>query len=243
MLYGGVGRPVEWYYLLPFYIYQGEQDNRAHDDNAIWDADVKIVLAPVRIRAELMIDDIQIERKSRSDQEPQEIAMGCDLAVALADDPVFVTQCITYQMVTGWTFNQNKTWNRWLLDGMPLGAEYGNDFDRLAALTSVQGSCYRGELELSLLRKGQGNITDPWTAPWEHDSTWASRFPSGIVERRWTASLGGRRDFILRYRELDLLASVSLKCRYWSIGNAGHRAGVSEDQLDATAGLSLGCYF
>ncbi|MDI6739350.1 MAG: hypothetical protein QME74_03190 [Candidatus Edwardsbacteria bacterium] len=243
VLYGGVGRTVEWYYLLPFYVFQGEQDNRPLDDNVIWDIDAKVIVPPFRMKIEAMIDDIQIERKVKSDQEPQEIGLACDVSVAVADIPAFITQHVAYQMVTGWTYNQNKTWNRWLYNSEPLGAEYGNDFDRLALTTTATGTSYRGKLELALLRKGEGRIADPWTDPWVNDSTWVNRFPSGVVERCWTVSVSGQRDFLMRYRALSIISSVSLQLRYETTVNAGHQSDRIENRFDATIGLSLECFF
>lgn len=243
VLYGGKGRPSEWHYLLPFYVFQGEQDNRPFDDNVIWDADAKITVPPVRFQAEVMIDDIQIERRVKGDQEPQEIGLACKISIAIADAPAFISQHLEYQMVTGWTYNQNKPWNRWLYDGAPLGAEFGNDFDRLALVTTALGRNYRGRAGLALLRKGQGKITDSWTEPWVNDSTWTSRFPSGIVEQRWTAEVSGQRDFMHRYRTLDVLSSISLRLRYETTGNTGHQPGRRQNRFEMTVAVAGGLHF
>lgn len=243
MMYGGTGRTIEWYYLLPFYVFQGEQDNRPLDDNAIWDVDAKIVVPPVRIKFEMMIDDIQIERKVKTDQEPQEIGLACNLSVAVADYPALISQHLEYQMVTRWTYNQMNPWNRWLYNNEPLGAEYGNDFDRLSLTTTALGSKYHSELEVALLRKGEGSIAEPWTEPWVYDSTWVNSFPSGIVERLWTATLKGRRDFVFKCGATDVLASVSLLMKYWAMDNIDHQPERYQDGIETRVGLSAAWYF
>ncbi len=243
MMYGGTGRTIEWYYLLPFYIFQGEQDNRPFDDNAIWDVDAKIVVPPVRIKFEMMIDDIQIERKVKTDQEPQEIGLACNVSVAVTDYPALISQHLEYQMVTRWTYNQMNPWNRWLYNNEPLGAEYGNDFDRLSLTTTALGSNYHGELELALLRKGEGSITEPWTEPWVYDSTWVSRFPSGILGKLWTATIKGQRDYLFRCGTTDVVASVSLLMRYRVMDNIDHQPERFQDRIETRAGLAVGCHF
>ncbi len=243
MMYGGIGRGVEWYYLLPFYVFQGEQDNRPFDDNAIWDLDTKFIIPPVRVKLEIMIDDFQIESKTKSDKEPMEMGLFCNIAMAILDNPVFLTQNIDYQMVTGWTYNQNKPWNRWIYNNEPLGSQYGNDFDRLSLTTKVLGPSYSGEFELALLRSGEGSIIDPWTEPWVNDSTWVSLFPSGIIERNWTASIYGKKDFSMRYWGNPIYSSLSLKLQYVNQVNANHQPGVSHNDFNATLGFALGYYF
>jgi len=243
VLYGGIGRVMSWYYLLPFYVYQGEQINRPFDDNVIWDADAKIIIPPVRFKAEVMIDDIQIERKSKTDQEPQEVGLLCQLSVAVVTAPVMISQHIEYTIITGWTYNQVKPWNRWLENGAPLGAEFGNDFDRLELATTFLGPCYRGLISLSFLRKGQGSITDDWTEPWINDPAWTSRFPAGIVEKKWTAVFSGQRDFLSRYRSLNILSSLSMRIGYESITNVGHQPGYHQIRLEAAGGIAVGFYF
>ncbi|MDQ7799451.1 MAG: hypothetical protein RDU76_11025 [Candidatus Edwardsbacteria bacterium] len=183
-IYGGEGRNIEPYYLLPFYIFQAEQLNKLYvDDNVIWDMDIKAVLPPFRFRAELMVDDFQIDSESPTDNEPTQAGFLAQADWAVLDRPFFATASIKYQMVTDWTFNQPNIWNRFLFEGQPLGGEYGNDYDRLSLGASLVTGRDRGSLEIYHRRKGQGSIDQPWNEPWVNDTTWQGRFPTGTVER------------------------------------------------------------
>ena len=183
MLYGGVGRPWELYYLLPFYIFLGEQDNRNIDDNVLWDIDAKLVLPPFRLAGELVIDDFQIEHKIASDREPAQMGGALQADWALSAQPSFLTASARYEMITNWAFNQNKPWNRFLFEGNPIGTPWGNDYDRLMFKMSSAGKTGQGYAEIHYMRKGEDRIDAPWTAPWLADSTWRQVFPSGVVEK------------------------------------------------------------
>jgi len=183
VIYGGPGRNVEIYYLIPLYLYQGEQINRQFDDNVIWNADFKIVKPPFRLSGEITLDDFQIEKKTTGDLEPTEAGFGLQADWAIISNPFFVTSSLSYRMITGWTYNQAKDWNRFLFESQPIGSEEGNDFDRLSWKLSANSSSWMGSAEVFYKRKGQGNIDDPWTEPWSHDSTWHETFPYGVVEK------------------------------------------------------------
>jgi hypothetical protein len=188
-IYGGEGRNIEPYYLLPLYVFQAEQLNKPYvDDNVIWDMDIKAVLPPFRFRTELMVDDFQIDSQSPTDNEPTEAGFLAQADWAVWSKPFFVTTSVTYQMVTDWTFNQPNIWNRFLFEGQPLGGEYGNDYDRLSLGASLVTGRDRGSLEIFHLRKGQGSIDAQWAEPWVNDASWQERFPTGTVER----SLGAK---------------------------------------------------
>ncbi|MBI4726241.1 hypothetical protein HY768_03280 [candidate division TA06 bacterium] len=182
-IYGGPGRTYEPYYLLPLYIFLGEQDNRQIDDNIIWDLDCKVLLPPFAFKAELMVDDFQIERKSRGDEEPTEAGFGIQADWAILSSPLYLSATASYRMVTNWTFNQNKDWNRFIFEGQPIGPREGNDFDLASFKLNALGNRWDAWAEIYYRRRGQGRIDDPWTSPWTTDSTWSQTFPSGLVEK------------------------------------------------------------
>lgn len=182
MIYGGPGRTMELFYLLPLYIFQGEQINYNIDDNAVWDADFKIMKPPFRLSGEISIDDFQIEKSHMGDNEPTEAGMALQFDWAIMSEPTLATLSTAYRAVTPWTYNQNKDWNRFLLEGQPMGDIEGNDFDRLSLNLTSSSLFWTGGAEIYYLRKGSGNISDPWTNPW-YDPQWRQNFPSGIVER------------------------------------------------------------
>ncbi len=184
-IYGGQGRYIEPYYFLPLYVFQAEQLNQTlTDDNIIWDMDIKAIKPPFRFKAELMVDDFQIDRETESDREPTEAGFAAQADWAWMDRPLMITTGAKYQMVTNWTFNQPGSWNRFLLNGLPLGLEYGNDYQNISMETVMLGKRGRGGLEIYLLRKGEGTIETDWTEPWINDPDWKPKFPSGTIESR-----------------------------------------------------------
>jgi hypothetical protein len=238
-IYGGLGRTVELYYLLPLYFFLGEQDNRQIDDNVIWDADLKITAPPVVITGEIMIDDIQIEDKSTGDKEPTEAGLGLQADWAMLTSPWLVTTTASYRLVTNWTFNQNKEWNRFLFEGQPLGAEDGNDFDLLSWKITARASSWFGRAEIYHKRKGQGRIDDPWTSPWLTDSTWRETFPGGIVERTAGYQLGLEwRPPLSRFLG-DMPLTVFGLGRYENVSNYANSSGRKREQWFMKLGLSL----
>jgi len=239
-IYGGPGRTCEPYYLLPLYIFLGEQDNRQIDDNIIWDLDFKVTTPPVIISGEIMIDDFQIEDKSASDKEPTEAGLGIQIAWAVLSKPLYLTTTLSYKMITSWTFNQNKDWNRFILEGQPIGPPEGNDFD-LASwdLAALSGNWDAGA-KIYLKRRGQGRIDDPWTSPWIADSAWTQNFPSGVVER--TAGLQIGMNYRLPgfwfsgpRRQASLLGQFT----YENINNYGHLAEINRRQWQVKLGLGF----
>ncbi len=191
MLFGGVGRQIEFYYLLPFYAFHGEQLNHRWDDNTLWSLDVKGVVPPVRVEFEGILDDFQIEHESAADREPPEVGFKGKVDVALLSKPFFLTQSVSYEGVTAYTFNQPHPWNRYLYENKPLGTPYGNDYDRWSLTTDFLFGRGGATVELYRMRRGEARIDDPWTSPWMDDPNWKLKFPSGVVEKVNGVSLYG----------------------------------------------------
>ena len=184
MIFGGIGRRMELYYMLPFYAFHGEQLNHRWDDNTLWSLDMKVLVPPFRFRAEGVLDDFQIEHECPGDREPTEAGFAVQSDYSLMSKPVFLTQSVRYEMVLPRTFNQEHQWNRYLYENQPLGAQLGNDYDKISTKTNLYGSFYGGYLELYHIRKGEGRIDDEWTTPWIDDPNWSEEFPTGIIEQR-----------------------------------------------------------
>ncbi|MBU2594856.1 MAG: hypothetical protein KKG02_09980 [Candidatus Edwardsbacteria bacterium] len=242
VIYGGPGRNVELYYLIPLYLYQGEQINRQFDDNVIWNADFKIVKPPFRLSGEVTIDDFQIERKTAGDQEPTEAGFGLQADWAVISSPCFVTTSLSYRMITGWTYNQSKDWNRFLFESQPIGSEEGNDFDRLSWKLTANSSAWIGSAEVFYKRKGQGSIEDPWTEPWAHDSTWHETFPTGVVEKTLGCQINLEwQTTVIKILNQNRLMNVFGLWRYENSQNYDNISGQNRSQW--LAGLGLGFSF
>jgi hypothetical protein len=216
VIYGGPGRRFELGYAVPLLWYHGFQLNSRLDDNTMVE-----IASDYRhdgkfwIYGELLIDDYQIEKKTRTDYEPDEIGM---LFGAEIYDLFQANSAIAFEFIriNNWTYNQLRPYNRHIHENIPLGYPLGNDFDKIEWgyslwVTNNIRCSYAG----SCLRKGEGEIDSPWTAPWMDVDDYSEPFPSGIIERT-----------IIN----ELIATLFLKDNLWGkfkvslsdINNVGH---------------------
>jgi hypothetical protein len=185
VLYGGPGRRLEPAYLFPFIWYHGQQLNSRLNDNimgsigADWRFKGKFWLY-----GELLVDDYQVERKTRGDYEPNEL--GYLAGTELYDLPAKgATIALEYERVSNWTFNQRRETNRYLNSNYPIGFPDGPDVD----IFNWRISWWAGaNIRLSYLglyrRHGVGRIDTPWTEPWLSVDHYSEPFPTGIIERQ-----------------------------------------------------------
>jgi hypothetical protein len=190
VLYGGPGRRLEPVYLFPFIWYHGQQLNSRLNDNIMGSvgADWRLK-GRLWLYGEMLIDDIQIERKTRGDYEPNEMAYLA--GTELYDLPIKgTTIALEYERVGNWTFNQRRATNRYLNSNYPIGFPEGPDVD----VFNWRLSWWAGaNIRLSYLglyrRHGVGRIDTPWTQPWLSVDQYSEPFPTGIVERQATHGL------------------------------------------------------
>jgi len=189
VIYGGENRNMELYYLVPFIWYHGVQLNEGKDDNTFFAVDFNLrPLKDLTFYGELLIDDIQVESKSKSDNEPDELGYmgGTSLANILLPG---LEASLEYERISNWTYNQNKPYNRYLHKGKSLGSKLGTDADMLSFSLSgwIAGGLRLG-LSYFLTRKGQGRMDAQWTQPWlDANGKYEEKFPTGIVEKKKTS--------------------------------------------------------
>ncbi len=196
MLFGGEGRSIEMYYLLPLYIFHGEQLNHKWNDNTLWSIDAKFLLPPVRIAGEFIIDDLQIEDEYAGDREPPQFGYAVEASYGVTGERLFITPKLRYEMVRNRVFNQNIDFNRFVYENSPLGAQNGCDYDMLSLGTSITGKKWFGNAQIYHKRKGEGRVDDEWTEPWIDDPSWSENFPSGVVEKSLGFSLSAHANFL-----------------------------------------------
>ena len=240
MLFGGVGRRVEMYYMLPLFELHGEQLNHRWDDNTVWILNGKLLLPPVRLRGEIVIDDYQIEHETPGDREPTEAGLAAQVDYGLSFKKLFLTPTVRYELVLNRTFNQSKPWNRYLYEGKPLGAQLGNDFDKISAGIKLFGKDFGGNLDVFYIRKGEGRIDDPWTEPWLDDPNYKEPFPTGVVERKagFSVDLFYDRGFY-ESKNFQSDFSVSLSLEYSRVANADHIEGKERNEWKIKFALGL----
>jgi hypothetical protein len=188
VVFGGPGRQIDLFYLNPLIFFHGSQLNEGIDDNIIVGLDFSFKPGTgIKLYGQLLVDDYQIEDKSRSDREPNEI--GYIVGAYWADLAPELDATIEYNRVNNWTFNQALDRNRYLFRDQPIGGALGNDYD-LVTLSLIKwfGDNLAMQADVGRIRQGEGSITAAWTAPWLAASgDYYESFPSGVVEKTTTA--------------------------------------------------------
>jgi hypothetical protein len=191
---GGPSRVFEWNYLNPFLIYHGEQLNDKQQGGNIFVA-LDFMARPktgLEFYGQLLIDDIQVEKRGRGDLEPNETGylLGVEKAVNAA------TVGLEYTRVANRTYNTVREWEKFLHRRRPLAHFLGNDFDRWLLHTNLYaGKQVQFYLTTELLRHGEGRIDSTFDRPWENatlEKGYREKFPFGVVERSWQFRLEAR---------------------------------------------------
>ncbi len=199
VLFGGVGRQVEFFYLNPLISFHAAQMNENSDDNILVGFDFSYIMTPGhKLYGQLLIDDFQIDNKSAGDREPDQY--GLLLGVFSGRLLGAFDFRAEYTRVTNWTFNQPEPRNRYLFNSSPIGNLSGNDFDQyLFESSRWLKSDLRLGLSLNYRRQGEGRILNDWTSLWLLASdNYAEKFPSGTVEKSLSISFTTR-GYLNRY--------------------------------------------
>lgn len=185
VIYGGINRPVELYYLNPILPYYVEQFNQNVPDNIIWSLTFDLSFwKDKEFYGELLIDDFQYDFKS----EPHQIGylLGTRLAHLFNLDGSHFN--LEYRRIGFWVYGADISWNRFLYHDRNLGSALGPDADL------IRGSfLYHLRKDLSLQfsagyqRKGEGKIDMVYPSPLPD----VSKFPSGVVDKTTTVGLVG----------------------------------------------------
>ena len=228
----------EFNYLNPFLAWYGEVTNGPVGGNIL--GSVHIAAMPVdrlSLYADLLIDDIQLEKSGPGDLEPAEYGLIAGLRWA---DPLRLQGgdlLLEYTRITNRTFNgEGGPWERWLHRDEPIGHFLGNDFVRwLAALSWWPLPALRAACTLDLRRRGEGRIDKPFDRPWLDTplgQEYSEPFPSGVVEE------GGRFTLDLSWQPHQALRA---HCRfgYCRVDNLNHSPGVERSEWMGSLGLEV----
>ncbi|HHL73057.1 MAG TPA: hypothetical protein ENJ29_11155 [Bacteroidetes bacterium] len=188
ILYGGT-RGFEWYYLNPFIAWHGEQLNEPQDLRANTMGAVDLTIFPtegVEIYSQLLIDDIQVEKKSVGDLEPNEIGMLFGLRFADPGPLQGVTLGAEYTRVTNRTYNTVPEAEKYVHRNKPIGHFLGNDFDRYLLYSRIfLPPSWLIKIRAEYRRHGEGRVNVPFDMPWREytlEQGYSEPFPFGIVE-------------------------------------------------------------
>lgn len=190
-IFGGPGRQVDMYYLNPIIFYHASQLNHDMDDNTFVGFDFSIKPKPgVKLYGQLLVDDLQVDDREQSDQEPSQL--GLIVGAYLADILNNIDLKTEYSRVNNWTFNQVNPRNRYTYDDQLIGGALGNDYDLLATTVTHWHSNQLAFLaSVRHMRQGQGSPTAEWSTPWMLAAgNYDEPFPTGTVEITTTAAVG-----------------------------------------------------
>jgi len=201
VLYGGPGRRLEPAYAFPLIWYHGEQLNSRLDDNTMigMAADYRFN-GRVWAYSEILVDDYQIDQKTRGDYEPDQL--GYLGGFELYDLPIERSGVAAeYARVNNWTYNQARAHNRYINSNFAIGFPDGPDVDIISwRFWHWPVDFLRVSYLGSYRRRGEGNIDTPWSRPWLDTDHYSESFPTGTVEYRVASSIE---------------ATVLLKNGYW----------------------------
>jgi hypothetical protein len=184
------------------------------------------------IEAQVGIDDLQYENTGGDTRYPNRwaltVAAGGPLGRRLGWRAL-------YTQASSLAFRTQDPFESFTDAGVGLGRNFA-DMDQATVTTTVPiGTRWLVTPELTLLRQGEGRITDPFPATPEEAGATPQIF-IGVVERTWRAAVGvsGRQG------PLDLRASAGLH----HVVNADHEEGRTvnrfEGRLQATLGFGRG---
>lgn len=215
VVYGGKNRWFELYYLNPLLWFHGSQLNEDEDDNTFIGLDFNFTpLRKLLFYGELLVDDLQIEKKSASDKEPDELGfcIGLRLADFLGLDGSEFN--LEYLRINNWTYNQKYPWNRYIHKYKIIGNPFGPDTDDLfLSISGYPTKSLEAKISCEIMRKGEGKATSLWDEPWLYTEDYNEKFPSGIVEKtdKFQLSLNYNYKNILKAR----LCADFLKISNW----------------------------
>jgi hypothetical protein len=222
VVFGGPGRQIDLFYLNPLIFFHGSQLNEGVDDNTTVGLDFSYKPAVgYKLYGQILIDDIQLDNSSASDQEPDQI--GLLIGSYLADLVANLDLRFEYSRVNNWTFNQIHQRNRYLNDRRLIGGALGIDYDlvSLSVIRWLRGSL-GGCFNLSYFRQGEGRVDDVWSEPWATAiGDYDEPFPTGVVEKTTSASLEVK-GFLSHF------GFVNLETGFDWIENRNHISGADE---------------
>jgi hypothetical protein len=190
VVYGGPGRRLEPYYAQPLLWFHAEQLNSGNDDNTFFGLEtVWRFKNRLACYAELLMDDIQVERKTDSDREPKEY--GLIIGADFFDLVIPSSSCeIEYARIANRTYNQLYPRNRYINLNRPIGYPSGPDNETFwFNYTHHFSRQALWGIWLYQIRQGEGKIDVPWSTPWIENPDFAEKFPSGVVRKESGAGL------------------------------------------------------
>ncbi len=165
-LFGDYNRP--FVYFNPMSFYYGDQSNWAEvfNDNIFWDFYGKMNFDKGYWYWEIMVDDIQYERKDSGDYEPQQFGVLFGYVGWIKN----WYSNFEVSFITPWVYNQKFPWNKYEINGVSIGSQYGPDHLSIYYEGMYDKGMLSPYVETMLLWKGENTIEDDWIFPVMDDS-------------------------------------------------------------------------
>ncbi len=186
VLYSGTGKNLEYAYLNPFLFYHGEQMNGPDlNGNTLGTLDLNYCGRNWMAYTEVLVDDIQFDKKEVGDLEPNEIGciVGFDIADPFKIPGVYIGT--EYTAITNRTYKTTEESEWFLHRNEPIGYELGSDLDRFSVTARKYYKNWQFALEFDRVRQGEGELSKAWDSPWDSCTVaegYSEKFPTGVVE-------------------------------------------------------------
>ncbi len=189
VLFGGINRSFDLYYLNPWIVYYPYQWNRGRikTDNFLWVFDGKLTYKKNSLYGSLLVDDFQLTPPS--DKEPNHL--GISVVFEKVDPPLLGKSLLllSYQAMTRWALTYRNMWERFHYLDFPISHPLGPDFDEiLLSLVNHRTKDLDLLLRVSKVRKGEGSL---WSE-WPQGKFPKDNFLYGVVESSWSYRVGLR---------------------------------------------------
>jgi hypothetical protein len=208
----------------------GNQYGLGADGNVMFGLDAQWRIGGVLLETQVGLDDLQYEDTSGEDRYPNRYAFTLAASGPLARRYAWRA---FYTQASSLAFRTIDPFENFTTSGVGLGRNF-DDQDQITVTVSVPGGTrWLFTPELTLLRQGEGRITDPFPASPEEAGALPTLF-IGTVEKTWRAALGvsGRQG------PLEVQANAG----FHHVVNSGNEEGRTVDRfegrLQATLGLS-----
>lgn len=193
--FGGVNAPIDLEIINPVRITYETEVNSNKDLNAFLGGDFSIYLPRnLNFYGDLMIDDWQVDHKSKSDLKPNLYAFDLGLRASniLEHFGISGTDANVQLMVVRNRVYNEYNWSSFeklLLRNYPVANPYGDNFWNLDVQTSHWISYdWKIGIQFLHLEHGSSNIYSPYTMPWLTDpkitveTGYNEAFPYGTVQ-------------------------------------------------------------
>ncbi len=193
--FGGPNAPIDLEIINPVRVTYETENNSHKDLNAFLGADISVFWPKnFNFYGDLMIDDWQVDHKTKSDLKPNLYAF--DLGVKSSDflSCLGITgtdASLQFRLVRNRVYNEYDwvSFEKLMLRNYPVASPYGDDYWNLDLRLS-QWLAYDWELGLEVmhLEHGSQNLWGPYTMPWLTDPNitvqtgYNEPFPYGTVQ-------------------------------------------------------------